>query len=283
MTGLPILPRLFKISNMKNWFILCLLLIGNCLLAQVIPFGFLKTNRAPFVAPAIVSNGLILNLDAANPSSYSGSGSTWSNLITGNSVANFTLISATYTSDNGGAIRFSSSGYASTTNTFGRISSYTIEIWVKMANTTGPSPTSNYTPCLFSEVYSNASVNMVLAYNWYNAISPTSYQYLAGFYNNGWNTTSTTTNTNDFNNWIHIVATYGGNILNIYKNGAKIASATIVATNTSTSNGGYYIGHRWDSADLVYGDYSMVNLYNRALSSSEITTNYNAFKLRFGL
>lgn len=268
---------------MKYTFILFLGLLGNCLRAQVIPVGFLKTPRAPFVAPAIVTNGLILYLDAANPLSYTGSGSTWSNLITGNSVANFTLNNATYTSNNGGAIRFSSSGYARTTSTFGRITNYTIEIWVKIAGTTGPAPISNYTPCLFAEVYANASINMVLAYNSYNFPSPpSSNQYTAGFYNNGWFTVTSTSNTSDLNNWLHIVATYDGSVCNIYKNGVKITYANIV-TNPSASSGGYYIAQRWDGGDFVYGDYSMVNLYNRALTASEVSTNYNQFKLRFGL
>jgi len=268
---------------MKYAFILFLGLLGNCLRAQVIPVGFLKTPRAPFVAPAIVTNGLILYLDAANPLSYTGSGSTWSNLITGNSVANFTLNNATYTSNNGGAIRFSSSGFASTASTFGRIANYTIEIWVKIEGTTGKAPTSNYTPCLFSEVYKNSSINMVLAYNSYNFPSPpSSNQYTAGFYNNGWFTVTSTSNTSDLNNWLHIVATYDGSVCNIYKNGVKITYATI-GTNPSTSSWGYYIAQRWDGGDFVYGDYSMVNLYNRALTASEVTTNYNQFKLRFGL
>jgi len=34
---------------------------------------------------------------------------------------------------------------------------------------------------------------------------------------------------------------------------------------------------------LVYGDYAIVNMYNRALSLAEIGTNFNAVKSRFGL
>ncbi|MFN6388587.1 MAG: beta strand repeat-containing protein, partial [Bacteroidota bacterium] len=56
---------------------------------------------AAFSAPLIVTSGLLLNLDAANPDSYSGSGTTWTNLApTGSSsVPNFTInSSATYNS-----------------------------------------------------------------------------------------------------------------------------------------------------------------------------------------
>lgn len=50
----------------------------------------------------------------------------------------------------------------------------------------------------------------------------------------------------------------------------------------STSTG-YYIAHRWDMTDGVYGDYAMVNMYNRALTASEVSTNFNAVKSRFGI
>jgi hypothetical protein len=46
---------------------------------------------------------------------------------------------------------------------------------------------------------------------------------------------------------------------------------------------GYNIGKRWDQSNYAYGDYAIVKLYNRDLSSSEVATNYNALKSRFGL
>ena len=54
--------------------------------------------------PKIVTNGLVLCLDAANPSSYPGTGTTWNDLI-GNT--NSTLVNGpTYSSSNAGIITF---------------------------------------------------------------------------------------------------------------------------------------------------------------------------------
>ena len=54
-------------------------------------------------SPPIVTSGLVLNLDAANPASYPGSGTTWTNLISGG--VNGTLVNGpTYSSVNGGVI-----------------------------------------------------------------------------------------------------------------------------------------------------------------------------------
>lgn len=235
----------------------------------------------PFSAPIIITNGLVLNLDAANPASYPGTGTTWTNLVTGNAVANFVLNNnVNYNAANGGVLRFADGGWARTTSSFGRLANYTIEIWVKIAGTSGPSPNANYTPCLFSDIYSG-SINMILAYNSYNF--PTSAnQFTSGYFNGGWNTFSTSSNTSDINNWIHIVATYDGTNCVIYKNGVIIGSG-VIGNNPNTSYAGYYIGHCWDMPDLVFGDYSMVNLYNRALTPTEVNINFDAVKTRFGL
>ncbi len=58
--------------------------------AQVIPVGFMKKSsgfvNSPTPNPPSVTNGLILYLDATQPESYSGSGSTW-NDVSGQSPA----------------------------------------------------------------------------------------------------------------------------------------------------------------------------------------------------
>jgi hypothetical protein len=121
---------------------------------------------------------------------------------------------------------------------------------------------------------------MILGYNTGFGMA---YQYASGFNSSSWNVYTTTTNTSDANNWVQIVATYDGNICTIYKNGAYVGSGTIGSSGINSANLGYNIGKRWDQSDYAYGDYSIVRLYNRDLSSSEVATNYNALKSRFGL
>lgn len=241
----------------------------------------------PFQAPAIVQAGLILNLDAANPASYSGTGNTWTNLVTGNAVTSFSLSSGSYVNSDGGVIRFpSTGGFAESTTGFANLTQFTVEVWVKMAGTKGeqnPLTSSNYAPCLFSEKVSGGTVNMALAYNaraWSGAAN-NSYRYTAAM--GGWSTFEPTTNYgSDLNNWVQIVATYNGSVLTLYRNGVSLGSRT-TNINLRASSTGYRIARRWDMEDGVYGDYSTVNMYNRALSLSEINTNFNAVKSRFGL
>jgi hypothetical protein len=285
--------QLNLLNIMKKTLTLLILFAACTLHAQE---AFFKGNNnyqappvAPFTPPNIITSGLILNLDAANPASYAGTGNTWTNLITGNAVPNFSISSGTYASNDGGVIRFpNTGGNASSTTGFANLTSFTVEIWVKMAGTKGDyDPTvpgnTNYAPCLFSEKVSGGTVNMALAYNaraWSGAAN-NSYRYTAAM--GGWGTYENATNYgSDLNNWVQIIATYNGSILSLYRNGSLLGSSTTNITLRSTSPG-YYIAHRWDMSDGVYGDYSAVNMYSRALTSAEVVTNYNASKLRFGL
>ena len=248
---------------------------------------FTTLANPPFQAPAIVQAGLILNLDAANPASYPGTGSTWTNLVTGNAVSSFSISSGAYVNNDGGVIRFpSTGGYAESTSGFTNLTKFTVEVWIKSVGTKGdqnPLTSSNYAPCIFSEKVSGGTVNMALAYNaraWSGAVH-NSYRYTAAM--GGWSTFEPTTNYgSDLNNWVQIVATYNGSVLTLYRNGVSLGSRT-TNINLRASSVGYYIAHRWDMGDGVYGDYSTVNMYDRDLSLSEINTNFNAVKSRFGL
>ena len=224
-----------------------------------------------------VTNGLVLNLDASNTASYLGTGTTWTNLVTGNAVTSFTINgNVTYNAANGGVLRFADGGLASTSNSLGRFTKYSIETWVKIAGTSG-----SY-PCLFTESVNQGTggANMILGYN---TGFGTANQYSSGFNSSSWNVYTTTTNTSDANNWVQIVATYDGNICSIYKNGVFVGSGSIGSSGINSANLGYNIGKRWDQSNYVYGDYSVVRLYNRDLSSSEVSANFDALKSRFGL
>ena len=122
---------------------------------------------------------------------------------------------------------------------------------------------------------------MVLAYNaraW-SGVANNSYRYTAAM--GGWQTVESTTNYgSDLNNWVQIVATYNGSVLKLYRNGVELGSKT-ANINLRASSVGYYVAHRWDMIDGVYGDYSKVMMYNKALTSTEVSANYSAFNARF--
>ena len=252
---------------------------------------------AAFSAPLIVTSGLLLNLDAANPDSYSGSGTTWTNLApTGSSsVPNFTInSSATYNSGIGAInLNSGSTAIASTTSSFGLLSSFTMEVWVKVSSTSqgGSLFTERIRNPITNQYATGAPVNMSLSYNYDylgNVSGGTgSKRIAAGWHYNGWRGYQTITSNADIeNNWVHIIATFDGSskILTLYKNGIQLETATTLnGAPMGSSLFGYFIAAGWEGGVGPYGDYSIVNMYNKALSASEVTTNYNAVKSRFGL
>ena len=254
-----------------------------------------KVNEGP-LGGQITSDLLLLDLDAALQSSYPKSGLKWNNIAPlGNTVVsefNLTATNAAYSSDYGGVIRFSSAGgWASSTSGFANLSSYTVEIWVRPVGTRGdqdPTTSTNYTPCFFAEIKSANTankINMALAYNARGLTTGTannSYRYEAAINNGSWKKYQIATDySSDLNNWVQIMSVYNGSTVTIYRNGVSLGTSALGVASLAQTSAGYYIGHRWDQTDGVYGDYSKVMLYSKALSNAEVTANYNAFNARF--
>jgi hypothetical protein len=82
------------------------------------------------------------------------------------------------------------------------------------------------------------------------------------------------------NNWHHIVATYDGAVLRLYRNTvlASTANSTGNITNQSaTLTIGTRGGQRFD------GKIGIARIYNKALSAAEIQQNFNATRARYGI
>jgi hypothetical protein len=228
--------------------------------------------------PKIITNGLILNLDAGNKKSYTGSGSSWVDLT--KNKYNFTLYNTpTYSSSNNGFLTFakSNSQYADYATSFQSLSSWTAEVWVNF--TTTPASSSNVTALITGNYNLINNLNFCIG----TTNSPTDYTIRAGFYNGAWRQTSGHTPTAGV--WYSYSGTYNGSNIILYVNGVLFNSTAY--TGTSQSGGGIRIARRWDdtltASNLVDGAIPTARLYNRALTASEILQNYNATKGRFGL
>jgi hypothetical protein len=229
----------------------------------------------------IVRTGLVLDLDAAQPLSYKGTGTSWNDLSgTGN---NGTLVN-TPTYDTSGYFNFdytqseSVSFSSSSSIQFLNRSAYTLEAWVYPTRNPGA---ANYTGIFDREDTSTGSRDGYNIFFLGSATTDTYFyteRFVAGV--NGF-TFITLNQSVSVNNWSHIVATYDGTTLTLYRNGSSVgtpATTTGNITNTSKTltvgvRGGNYFGGRIANAKI----------YNRALTATEITQNYNALKHRFGL
>lgn len=226
-------------------------------------------------SPSIVTNGLVFCLDAGNTKSYVGSGTTWRDISTTRN--NGTLVNTpTYSSTSGGYLGFASasSQYATATD-LGSLTRWTVETIVR-----------------FTAAY-NTKVAMVVG-NQYNGASslnftigtnnaPTNYNIAVGFFDGAWR--STTGVAYAQNTWIHIIGTYDGSVVRQFTNGTQVDSLNYVGT--PSSGGEIRINRRWDdivsSGNLFDTNIAMVRIYNRTLTASEISQNFNALRGRFGI
>ena len=207
----------------------------------------------------LVTDGLVLNLDAGDPRSYPGSGSTWTDLSGNGNSGTFGASTAapTYNNANGGSLVFDGTNdYVSLGTPSIGTGKITVSAWIKI--TTGG---------IYQHIVDNQSSE------WHLAILNDNRPY---FFNGVVNHNSTPQLSTGV--WYMITGVQG--ITNdLYVNGVlaqSIESNVNITTNTP------HIG-RWYNGPSRYfnGNISNVSIYNRALSAAEIAQNYDALKVRY--
>jgi len=228
-------------------------------------------------APKIITNGLVLHLDAAQKRSYSGTGTVWTDL-SGNGNNGTLVNNPTFNSANGGSIVFDGTNdYVNCGNSsiidFNGQKNITVAAW------------------MYPLAATNSNANIITkAYQWYTNFH-TDRKIRVGFYTS----TSTfftfySTAVLTLNQWYNIVWTYNGINVRLYIN--TTLDSTSAQTSNITSGSGIncslLIGAEANfctSPETRYfnGRISGTQVYNRALSAAEVLQNYNATKSRFGL
>jgi len=82
--------------------------------------------------------------------------------------------------------------------------------------------------------------------------------------------------------WYHLVAIGSSGSQKIYTNASLTTSSTSTSTPSSNTNS-LVLGKLAYASLYADMDLASVRIYNRALSASEVSQNYNAHKSRFGL
>ena len=216
--------------------------------------------------PRIVTNGLVLALDAADRNSYPGSGTTWTDL-SGNGYTH-TLTSAPFTTIDGvSCFNTSTTGNitdSGTTFTFG--SSHTMIAWAR--------------PLADSQVTTWRTLWRTQPDDHPLLIEDTT--NLIGYYdNNGGNFVSYGLNLGTLgleNKWTMFSLVASGGTTTLYiNNGSSTGSVAYTASGMSHDAIGNIVGIQ------PFGYISVAQLYNRALTASEIQQNFQALRGRFGI
>jgi hypothetical protein len=234
----------------------------------------------------IVTQGLVLDLDAGIKGSYPGVGTTWTDIS--NNSNNGTLTNGpTFSGSNYGAIVFDGTNdYVDITNNsnlnFGT-SNFTSNVWIY------PNTSSLITNKEYGIINKNSGFQNTPGWG----IELSTYGYSGSFpvvdiigFNSGQTTWGNATVGNPIKTetWSNINLVRNGSRFDLYTNG----SPSFVNTG---SNVGFDINNSvnltlakngsWQSS--FKGNISNFNLYNQALTQFQIWQNFNAYKVRYGI
>lgn len=223
----------------------------------------------------IVTNGLVLALDAANHRSYPGSGTTWSDL-SGNGYSGSLVNGPTFNSANGGSIVFDGTNDYVTGSIGALNAPFTYEFFGKFTNVSQ----SNY------EYFGNigwSGTNTMISISKLGTQDPnTAYHGFMYVYPGFADAVKTNIDlrTRDYLHLVVVTLT-SSPYIKVYKNAVE-GSMVDSLSGAINTDGSYRIGV-WQSTWWLNGNISVNRIYNRALSQSEIQQNYNATKARFDL
>jgi hypothetical protein len=209
----------------------------------------------------IVTDGLILNLDAGNLLSYAGSGNSWVDVSKNNNTG--LLVNGPTYSGSGvtGALVFDGTNDYVTLGKDILSTVYTISAWFMLGD-----QASNRMQIIFDSSYSGILMNKGGGEFYYKNVS----SYLLNF-----------SYSFNFNTWYNITAVNASNKKSIYINGSLVASIFDNSSYEPVNN--FVIGSNAGSVEFLLGKVAEVIAYNRALRSSEIYQNFNAMRSRYGL
>lgn len=216
-----------------------------------------------------VSEGRVFYIDAANPSSYSGSGNSVTeidNNVAGSNTGSQTL----YSSDGGGSFYFNGTGGLEFPDITALNSlNKTIIVWVK-AN-----PNQNgflFEKGLVNTQYSFFFVNSTTMYfrskdtnpDHDMAINPSTHFSSSAY--------------------TMAVAWQSGTTKRVYKNGSTLISQVTTGGGDGTTNSsGIRVGEYNGNSYYLTGYIGLVKVFNRGLTAAELDLEYDTYKARFGL
>ena len=221
------------------------------------------------VSVPIISNGLILYLDAGNAASYPGSGTTWTDL-SGNINTGTLTNGPTYSSANGGSIAFDGT-----------------DDYVEIAGNSSNTPSEM---TLFCFIYpKNTRPEEIIA----TQNNGGGYRFMTKTYANNFGTkwgfwptpgvgTEWEASVLSNNTWHCLTVTYTNTNLKLYKN--AVVELDTGSPGTLTHGGNIRLGDGIGGAQVhLQANLSSFMMYNRALSAAEVSQNFQALRGRFGV
>ena len=241
--------------------------------AQCLDYFATQTDKMVFNSdyPAVVTNGLVLNLDAGFTPSYPTTGTTWYDL-SGNGNNGTLVNSPTFSSSNNGVIVFDGVDdriFILNNNSFNVADNITLEMWVKL------------------QVSQSNNLGFLIKYTGNDGylfyVTNNSDKAFAFDYRNRDGTYYRTIGTTNIQDgvWKCLTVQKSGLYSRVYIN--STLEGTTVASTVGDMSSNVDLNLGTDFSTYMNGQMGSFRIYNRALTQAEITQNYNAIKSRYGL
>lgn len=228
-------------------------------------------------------NGLVFSYDAGNAQSYNGVGPSWYDL-SGNMNDSTLINGPTYVTDGGGSFSFDGvDDYIDTNNTFSSLLNSSLpisfETWVYVN-------LNNNDEMFIGSSWSEGGVNFRKTGSSFTA---NKVRFL--LFTNGSNGGGLDSPVLISSGWYHLVGTYNGGGLasssnfKLYVNGVEVGVSAQFGTPTSIPVvNKILLGQNGQSGSNGFftGKMGRASIYNRVLSSSEVSQNFNASMNRYG-
>jgi hypothetical protein len=230
--------------------------------------------KSRYGIPDIVTDGLILNLDAGNPYSYlsGSSGTTWTNTVAVSSSISGSLENGASYSN--GAMVFDGTNdtvrVGNASNIITNPSAITVESWVK-TNVVG-----FYKKIIITSPSGSQGVR-----GFYLSLGPAPDRLYFGVKTNLGEVYPSYGSNISTTQYSHIIGTYDSSLVKLYLNGNLVASQSLSGNIDTT--GICKISGYDNNNETWNGNISNIKIYNRALTQAEITQNFNALRGRYGI
>jgi len=242
----------------------------------------------------LVTDGLILNLDSTDSSSYPGTGTAWSDLTSeGN---DFTLVNGpTYSTDDGGTIvTDGANDYIKSDSNIDEVNAANSTFaYVKCTDLTNGSFSGTYLNHFFAKGFNSSSkANIVLRFvattsDWSTygymslqiLIRNSSGTYIANW--SGWDELTVPQIEED--EWYYVGFTTdggSGDDVDAFVNGVKVGSTTLSSVRPVVTTEPLVVGNdSWSRSLGMAGSNRNYHMYSRKLTDAEVLQNYNAIKI----
>ena len=219
--------------------------------------------------PRIVTDGLVLCLDAGNPLSYTSGDSLWKDLSGNGNNGNFN--NPAYSSNNGGSFVFDGTDdevYILNNNSINIANKISLCAWIYMTKAFAGFPG------IISKGYATTggySIHIRPGYElWFELDESDGTRNII------------TGGSISLNTWHYICCTYDGSSMKIFQNNSLVSSPHSKSFTIGSVSNNIAIG-RLFGYGYFGGSISSIKIYDTELSANQVTQNFNATKGRYGL